>query len=269
MTSPDPRSLASRRTLALELIAQAGDVLRQGFGQRKDIRLKGAVDPVTQFDHQSEALLVEGLERAFPGDAILAEERGGSSDRPWAWHVDPLDGTVNFAHGVPIFVVSVGLAFEGQPVLGAILDPMRNELFEASLGQGARLNGQEIRVSSASDLLHSLLVTGFGYDVQTNPDNNFREFGEFHLRARAVRRLGAAALDLAYVAAGRFDGYWELEMKSWDLAAGVVIVREAGGMVTQLDGSSDMLRGPLSLVASNGRIHSEMLGLLASLRSLR
>ncbi len=267
MTSPDPQSIAARSTLALRLIAEAGEVLRQGLGQQKEIHLKGAIDPVTQFDHQSEALLVDGLQLAFPDDAILAEERGGATDRPWTWHIDPLDGTVNFAHGVPIFAVSLGLAFEGIPVFGAILDPMRHELFEASFGQGARLNGQPIRVSSANDLLHSLLVTGFRYDIHTHPDNNFREFAEFHLRARAVRRLGAAALDLAYVAAGRFDGYWELEMQPWDLAAGVVIVREAGGVVTRLDGSSDMLRQPLSLVASNGHIHAEMLSLLAQMRN--
>jgi myo-inositol-1(or 4)-monophosphatase len=267
MPSPDPQSIAARSTLALRLIAQAGEVLRQGLGQQKDIHLKGVIDPVTQFDHLSEALLVDGLQCAFPDDAVLAEERGGASDRPWAWHVDPLDGTVNFAHGVPIFAVSVGLAFEGIPVFGAILDPMRGELFEASFGQGARLNGQPIHVSNATNLLNSLLVTGFRYDIQTNPDKNFREFAEFHLRARGVRRLGAAAIDLAYVAAGRFDGYWELEMQSWDLAAGAVIVREAGGVVTRLDGSSDMLRAPLSLVASNGHIHAEMLGVLAEIRS--
>ena len=266
MTSPDPESIAARRTVALQLITQAGDVLQQGLGQHKHIRLKGIIDPVTQFDHQSEAVLVDGLERSFPGDAIRAEERGGARDSAWVWHIDPLDGTVNFAHGVPIFAVSVGLAFDGNLVFGAILDPMRAELFEASLGQGARLNGRPIHVSNATDLLNSLLVTGFRYDIQTNPDNNFREFAEFHLRARGVRRLGAAALDLAYVAAGRFDGYWELEMEAWDLAAGAVIVREAGGVVTRLDGSSDMLRAPLSLVASNGRIHAEMLRVLADLR---
>jgi myo-inositol-1(or 4)-monophosphatase len=266
MPAPDPELIAARRTLALQLVSQAGTVLRQGLDQQKDIRLKGVVDPVTQFDHLSEAVLVDGLQRAFPNDAFLAEERGGALDRPWAWHIDPLDGTVNYAHGVPIFAVSVGLAFEGAPVFGAILDPMREELFEASLGQGARLNGRPIHVSGTSDLLQSLLVTGFGYDIQTNPDNNFREFAEFHLRSRAVRRLGAAALDLAYVAAGRFDGYWELQIQSWDLAAGTVIVREAGGTVTRLDGSSDMLREPPSLVASNGRIHAEMLSVLAELR---
>jgi myo-inositol-1(or 4)-monophosphatase len=266
MTSPNPESIAARRTVALQLISQAGDVLQQGLSQDKHIRLKGIIDPVTQFDHQSEAVLVNGLERSFPGDAIRAEERGGARDGAWVWYVDPLDGTVNFAHGVPIFAVSVGLAFEGNPVFGAILDPMRAELFEASLGQGARLNGRPIHVSNATDLLSSLLVTGFRYDIQTNPDNNFREFAEFHLRARGVRRLGAAALDLAYVAAGRFDGYWELEMEAWDLAAGAVIVREAGGVVTRLDGSSDMLRAPLSLVASNGQIHTEILRVLAELR---
>lgn len=266
MSSPDPRSIADRSTHALRLIAEAGEILLQGLGRVKDIQLKGAIDPVTQYDHMSEALLVEGVRRAFPDDAIVAEERGGASDRPWAWHIDPLDGTVNFAHGVPIFAVSIGLAFEGTPVFGAILDPTRKELFEASLGQGARLNGRPIHVSGASDLLHSLLVTGFRYDIQTNPDNNFREFAEFHLRARSVRRLGAAALDLAYLAAGRFDGYWEIEIQSWDLAAGVVIVREAGGVITRLDGSPDMLREPLSLVAGNARIHAEMLRVLADLR---
>lgn len=269
MPSSLSESIANRRPHALRLIAQAGDLLRQGFSQQKDIQLKGVIDPVTQFDHLSESLLVDGLASAFPSDAIVAEERGGISDQPWTWFVDPLDGTVNFAHGIPIFVVSLGLGFEGNPVFGAILDPMRGELFEASLGQGARLNGQPIRVSTADDLLNSLLVTGFGYDVHTNPDNNFREFAEFHLRSRAVRRLGAAALDLAYVAAGRLDGYWELQVQAWDVAAGVAIVREAGGVVTRIDGAADVLTEPMSIVASNGRIHPKMLALLAQVRPRR
>ncbi len=267
MNPSEQAHLASRRTVALRLISQAGELLHQGFGLQKDIHLKGAIDPVTQFDHLSESLLIDGLRSAFPTDAFVAEERGGAFDRSWSWFVDPLDGTVNFAHGIPIFVVSIGLWFEGAPVFGAILDPMRAELFEATLGQGAFANGRPIHVSAANNLMNSLLVTGFAYDVHTNPENNFREFAEFHLRSRAVRRLGAAALDLAYVAAGRFDGYWELQVQPWDVAAGVLIVREAGGQVTKVDGTLDLLAEPMSMLATNGQIHQDMLAILAATRA--
>jgi myo-inositol-1(or 4)-monophosphatase len=256
------RELQARASVAHALVAQAGQLLHQGYHQRKDIVLKGEIDPVTQFDRQSEALLVGGIREAFPADAILAEEGGGLTGSRWAWFIDPLDGTVNFSHGIPIFAVSIGLCHENDPMLGLVFDPMRQELFQATRGGGAWLNQQPIGVSATADLLGSLLVTGFAYDVHTNPDNNFSQFATLHRRAQGVRRLGAAAIDLAYVAAGRFDGYWELQIEPWDVTAGALIVREAGGRVTTVDGAVKPDCELRSLLATNGHIHEAMLTVL-------
>ncbi len=244
------------------LARQAGAVLRDGYGRAGAIDFKGAVDLVTEFDHQSEALIVAGLRRAFPEHAIRAEEGSGhQAEGDYEWLVDPLDGTTNFAHAVPIFAVSIALAERGRLILGVVYDPMRDELFAAEAGRGARLNGRPLHVSSTSDLGRGLLATGFPYDVRTNPHDNFAEFERFYRRSQAVRRLGAAALDCCYVAAGRFDGYWEFHLKPWDVAAGALIVREAGGRVTDADGGDDFL-GRASIIASNGHLHPAMLRVL-------
>jgi len=205
---------------------------------------------------------VETLRSAFPDHSILAEEGTRVEGRaPYRWLIDPLDGTTNYAHGFPFFCVAIALDREGLPVLGVAYDPSREELFVAERGRGASLNGDPIRVSRAPSLNDSLLATGFPYDIRENPHNNLAEYAAFSLRCRGVRRLGSAVLDLCYVAAGRLDGFWELRLGPWDVAAGALMVEEAGGRITDLEG------GPFSIdqqqiVASNGRIHREMIELL-------
>ena len=261
MTSSPAPEYAERLRRAIELAREAGALLRTGLGAAGPIEHKGAIDLVTDFDLRSERLLVDGLRRSFPQDPILAEEGGGASG-PRRWLVDPLDGTTNFAHGLPHFSVSIAYAEDGAVRLGVVYDPTRDELFEALAGAGARLNGRPMRVSETTDLGRSLLVTGFPYDIRTQPETNLEPFARFALRSVGVRRFGSAALDLAYVACGRFDGYWELRLSPWDWGAGLLLVREAGGLVTQADGTPDVFRPPTSIVASNGRIHHAMLDVL-------
>jgi myo-inositol-1(or 4)-monophosphatase len=256
------RRMMERYALAEQLIRQAGILVRDGFHQAKQVGRKGAIDLVTQFDLQSEALILDGIRAHFPLDAFLAEEAGGQGNGALRWLIDPLDGTVNYAHGVPIFSVSIALYEDNQARFGLIYDPLREELFSARAGQGAFLNDERVHVSAATNLHESLLVTGFAYDVHTNPDNNFDEFAAFHMHTQGVRRLGSAALDLAYVACGRLDGYWELQIEAWDVAAGVLLVREAGGLVTRVDGSPDVLASPASVLAANPTLHADMAALL-------
>lgn len=254
---------SARLRCAKDLAREAGAILRSGFGSAGPVVHKGTIDLVTDFDLRSEKLLVEGLRGAFPEDPILAEEGGGASgDRRWL--IDPLDGTTNFAHGLPIFCVSMAYAEDGVVRLGVVYDPMRDELFEGMQGAGARLNGRAVRVSEMAELDQSLLVTGFPYDIRSSSETNLDHFADFAVRAVGVRRLGSAALDLAYVASGRFDGYWELRLSPWDWAAGLLLVKEAGGRITRLDGDEDILRPPTSIVASNGRIHDAILQVLQS-----
>lgn len=255
-------STDNRLELAIDLARRAGGLLRDGFGHAADIRHKGAIDLVTEFDLTSESLIVDGIRRAFPQDSWLAEEGGlrGSGDARWL--IDPLDGTVNYAHGVPIFAVSIAYAQAGSPVIGVIYDPLRDELFHARTGAGAFLNGRRLAVADPASLNDSLLVTGFAYDIRTSEENNLNHYTAFALRSQGVRRLGSASLDLAYVAAGRIDGYWELSVEAWDVAAGVVLVREAGGLATRVDGGEDVLAPPISAVAASPRLHAEMMAVL-------
>jgi len=248
----------TRLKLAIELARKAGDELRQGFGHVKQIRRKGAVDLVTEYDLRSEHLILEAIRQAFPQDAVLSEEAGQVSRGDICWMVDPLDGTTNFAHALPMFCVSIACTQGGVPALGVIYDPLREELFQALVGGGASLNGEPLRVSETGSLQEALLVTGFPYDIRTNPQNNLDHYSRLALLSLGVRRLGSAALDLAYVAAGRFDGYWELRLNPWDWAAGALLVREAGGRVTDFRGSEEVLVGADSLVATNGRVHDEL-----------
>ena len=250
--------MQTRLKLALELARKAGEELRQGFGHVKQIRRKGAVDLVTEYDLRSERLILEAIRRAFPQDAILSEEAGQVSLGDVCWMVDPLDGTTNFAHALPMFCVSIACTQHGAPALGVIYDPLREELFQALAGGGASLNGEPLRVSETGSLQEALLVTGFPYDIRTNPRNNLDHYSRLALLSLGVRRLGSAALDLAYVAAGRFDGYWELRLNPWDWAAGVLLVQEAGGRVTDFRGSEEVLVGADTLVATNGRVHDEL-----------
>jgi myo-inositol-1(or 4)-monophosphatase len=242
---------------------EAGRMLRGGLDEGGKVSYKGAVDLVTDFDTRAQELIFNRLSSAFPGHGFLAEEgldRGDKSEFRWVF--DPLDGTTNFAHRFPVFTVSLALEHQGRIILGVVYDPMREEMFEAEEGKGARLNGRRIRVSAVDDLNRSLLATGFPYDLRVSPVNNIAHFNNFLVRAQAIRRCGSAAMDLCYVACGRFDGFWELKLKPWDHAAGAMIVREACGRVSDFKGGEFAVTGQESL-ASNGLIHRAMIRVLA------
>jgi len=246
------------------LARQAGELLRLGYGQEHQVDYKDLIDLVTEVDHQSEALLLGEIQRLFPGHQIVSEEIGLVPGREAdQWYVDPLDGTVNYAHGIPFFTVSIAYARDGVVTLGVVYDPMRDELFAAERGQGAWCNGRKLQVSSVTEFQRSLLVTGFPYDTWSTQQNNLEFFGRFAMVTQGVRRLGSAALDLCYVAAGRFEGYWELSLKPWDLAAGGLIALEAGAVVTNLDGGGEYLIPPCSLLAAPPVLHAKMLEILS------
>src|SRR5258706_8482903 len=243
--------------VAIEAAREAGEILLQEFDRPVKISYKGEVDIVTQADKRSEQALVRGLPPHFPKHAIVAEEGGGSErESPFRWHVDPLDGTTNFAHGYPVFAVSIGLEEEGELVVGVVYNPVSRELFTAVKGEGAYLNQKKIHASPIEKLATSLLVTGFP-SVKRSQNPNIHYYWDFTLRSHGVRRDGSAAMDLASVACGRFEGFWEFGLHSWDTAAGVLLLREAGGIVTRFDGQPYQL-GDRELLASNGRVHSEM-----------
>lgn len=252
--------LSAYLALAVHCVRLAGDHLRRGFGQNHAVNFKGAVDLVTRYDHDNEALIINTIRAAYPDHTFLGEESGRSAEGAYQWIIDPLDGTTNFAHGFPMFAVSVALRHHSQLLVGAVYDPLRDELFTGALGQGAYLNGVRLQVSPQADISRALLATGFPYDVRTNP-RNFAEFERFYRHSQAVRRAGAAALDACYVAAGRLEGYWEYDVKPWDIAAATLMVREAGGRVTDHLGGEDAL-GQAGFVASNGLIHATMLDIL-------
>jgi myo-inositol-1(or 4)-monophosphatase len=252
-------------SLAERLARAAGGIQRDRYETGVRIGTKSApIDLVTEVDHACEALIVETLRRERPDDAVLAEEGGGEdrADAAWRWIIDPLDGTTNYAHGYPRFCVSIGVEQGGERSVGVVYDPLLDELYTAVRGEGAFLNGRRLRVSEEADLGRSLIATGFAYDVRLNAEDNLDHFGAFVKRARAVRRDGSAALDLCYLAAGRFDGFWELQLHPWDVAAGFLIVQEAGGRVSDLAGGPPPRSGR-DTVASNGRIHAAMLALLS------
>jgi myo-inositol-1(or 4)-monophosphatase len=245
------------------LARRAGDILRDGLDQDFGISHKGEIDLVTEMDHRSEDYLLGEIKRLFPSHRIVAEESGEvKGDCDCAWYVDPLDGTVNYAHGVPFFAVSIAYEAKGQLKFGVVYDPMREECYKAGRGEGAWLNGRRLRVSSENRLDQSLLVTGFPYDIRTNPNNNLDYYMRFSLCTQGVRRLGSAALDLCYVAAGRFEGFWEIRIKSYDIAAGGLIAEEAGAVVTNVQGSRDYLAAPISILAANPAVHAQMLTVL-------
>jgi myo-inositol-1(or 4)-monophosphatase len=234
----------------------AGEILRAGVGSQLQIHHKGAIDLVTDIDHKSEAYLIEHIRQAHPDHTIITEESGhlaGAAE--YAWHIDPLDGTINYAHSMPMFAVSIAYAEHGQVRLGAVYDPMRDECFFAERTKGAWLNGQPLHVSSATTLIECLMVTGFPYDRYNPAFNNLGHFARLTELTQGVRRLGSCALDLAYIAAGRLDGFWELIISSWDIAAGTLLVEEAGGVASSFDGSKDYLFPPCSIVAANPVIY--------------
>jgi myo-inositol-1(or 4)-monophosphatase len=244
--------------VAIAIAREAGAILRAESGRPKEILYKGEVDIVTESDRHSEALIVARLRENFPGHAILAEEGGGNAAKgaKYCWHVDPLDGTTNFAHGYPCFAVSMGLVEDGKPIAAVVFNPMSNELFTAARDEGAYLNENPIHVSKVGELAHSLVATGFPTHHRKR-SANMNYYWEFTLRSHGVRRDGSAALDLCSVACGRFDAFWEFNLHSWDTAAGILLVQEAGGTVTDLLGQGYQPGGP-DMLATNGLIHGEM-----------
>lgn len=245
---------------AIRAAEAAGAILLEYARSGFRIDYKAVINLVTDADRRAEDSIVHTILAAHPAHRILAEERGedGGTDSRYRWIVDPLDGTTNFAHGFPFYSVSIGLECDGTCIVGVVLDPVRRELFTAAVGQGAYMNGERIRVSSIETLEKSLLVTGFAYNIRETADNNLDHFSRISLRAQAVRRTGSAALDLCYVAAGRFDGYWEVKLSPWDMAAGIVILSEAGGTVSGFTKGAFSLYGQ-ELVATNGHIHDHLL----------
>ncbi len=248
----------------------AGEILRAGFGNVHQISYKGEIDLVTEVDHQSEAYLLGEVGKLFPQHRVFSEESGertGSADD--VWYIDPLDGTLNYSHGMALFAVSIAYAQNGELTLGAIYDPIADEMYLAERSTGAWLNANPIHVSVVKDLKSSLLVTGFPYDAWTNPQNNMAEFAAFSKRSQGVRRLGSAALDLCYVAAGRLDGFWEIRLNAWDVAAGGLIAQEAGALVTDVRGGPDFISKPQSVCAANRELHPKMLAVLAEVEKSR
>jgi myo-inositol-1(or 4)-monophosphatase len=250
-------------TTAVEAVVHAGDIMMSRFGTGIRIDKKGTIDLVTEVDVAIERSFREMVAARFPDHAVLGEEMGGSAAPPAGpcWVFDPIDGTTNFAHGLPIFCSSLALEVDGVAQVAAVYDPTRRELFTAERGSGAFLNGRRLHVSDAAVLVDAVLVTGFPYDVHQRVDEIVGLFAAFVGRARAVRRLGSAAIDLCYVAAGRMDGFWESDLKAWDIAGGALIVEQAGGRVTDMSGAPFSSRAG-RVLASNGVLHEPMLAVI-------
>ncbi|PKN05340.1 MAG: inositol monophosphatase [Deltaproteobacteria bacterium HGW-Deltaproteobacteria-9] len=250
------------KDFAENLAREAGALLMEKFAQSLEIHYKGDINLVTEADKMSENLIIAAIRQNFPDHGILSEESpailDGSSLR---WIIDPLDGTTNYAHGYPVFCVSIALEKEGEIILGVVYDPTRKDSFVAERGKGAYLNGKRLAVSETPDLNRSLLATGFPYDIRESQDNNLNYFAAMAKEVQAIRRAGAAALDIAYIAAGRFDGFWELKLQPWDMAAGCLLVEEAGGKITDITGRPWNILSP-NILVSNGRIHEPIITVL-------
>ncbi len=253
------------KELAIDTATKVGCMLKKRLGDPGTIEFKGAVDIVTEMDRRSEKLIVEAITGAYPDHSILTEEgtniAGAGADAANKWIIDPIDGTTNYAHGFPVFSVSIALEVSGVVELGVVHNPMLAETFTAERGAGAYLNGERIEVSKIDELSHGLLATGFPYDIRTTTENNIDHFKNFSLNAQAIRRAGSAALDLSYVAAGRFDGFWELKLRPWDVAAASLIIEEAGGRITDFAGGEFSIYSSECL-ASNGHLHEPMIEIL-------
>jgi myo-inositol-1(or 4)-monophosphatase len=252
--------------VALTAAARGGALLRARYGRRQQVSFKSAIDLVTTVDREAEGLILETIREAFPEHGIVAEESpatSGSGD--YRWYVDPLDGTTNFAHGFPQFAVSIALERGAEVIVGVVYDPLREETFVASRGAGARLNGAPVAVSDVATLDRSLVASGFPYDVRERVDYYEAFWREALTRAQGVRRVGSAALDLCWVACGRLDAFWEFNLHAWDVAAGSLIVEEAGGRVSDLAGAPHRLTGG-RIAASNGLVQAELLGMIADVQ---
>jgi myo-inositol-1(or 4)-monophosphatase len=257
-------------TTAIEAVVRAGKLQMQHFGGELQVDKKGPIDLVTEVDIAVEHMFRQLVSERFPDHQVLAEEMGGSSaiSQGPCWVFDPIDGTTNYAHGIPIFCATVALEIDGVAEVAAVFDPTRQELFTAERDNGAYLNGRRIRVSRTTSLVDAVVVTGFPYDVHARVDDIVGLFGAFVGRARAVRRLGSAAIDLCYVAAGRMDGFWESDLKPWDIAGGALIVAEAGGQVSDVDGTPFSSRRG-HVLATNGHLHQLMLEVIREFRKSR
>lgn len=248
--------------VAIDAATVAGAFIKSRLGKLKKIRYKGAINIVTDVDVKAEDLIVRKLKKAFPEYGILAEERPEEKKGDYKWIIDPIDGTTNFAHGFPFFAVSIALEKKGKAILGVVYVPVLDELFTACKSKGAFLNKKRIKVSKVKDMEKSLLATGFSYNVKTEKQNNIKNFSNFLMASMAVRRAGAATIDLCYVACGRFDAFWELDLCPWDTAAAELIVREAGGRVSKFDGRK-FSNYDGNIIASNGKIHRDMVRILS------
>jgi myo-inositol-1(or 4)-monophosphatase len=247
-----------------EIAKIAGEIAREGFRGQFEVELKSNVlDLVTEYDKKCESVIIDYIHKEFPSHNILAEESGSSQgNSEYTWVIDPIDGTTNFAHGLPIFSVSIGVQKNGETICGAVYDVMRDAMYSAEKGSGAFCNQRRISVSENSDLRKSVLVTGFPYDIKENPDNAIEKFGAFIKSCRAVRRLGSAAIDFCYVAEGVFDGFWEVSLNPWDICAGKLIVEEAGGIVTDFSNKKKDIFTK-QILATNKLVHDQMLEILA------
>jgi len=244
---------------AVQTAREAGKLLKCRLNTPHTIDYKGVINLVTEADRMSEALILERLQQRFPDHSILTEESPASDkNSEYRWIIDPLDGTTNYAHGYPVFCVSIALEQDKRVIAGVVYNPMLDELFLAEEGQGTWLNGQRIRVSEISDLSQSLIATGFPYDIRESEINNLDHFNSMAKQVQAIRRAGSAALDMAYVAAGRFDGFWELKLMPWDTAAASLLIREAGGIVSDLYGNDFSLSAP-HVLASSGKIQQQLI----------
>ena len=245
-------------TFAESVARGSGRILKAGFSRSKKVNYKGRIDPVTQFDLRSEKYINDRIAGAYPEHSVLAEEGSGQSqDSPFRWIIDPLDGTVNYAHGFPVYSVSIALEYKDTPVAGAVFDPERGELFLGGADIGAFLNGKRIKVSTETKLQRAMLATGFGYNIATARINNLGYFARMAKKAQAIRRAGSAALDLCWLACGRLDGFWEYHLHPWDTAAAALIVRQAGGRVTRINSERYSIFDN-NILASNGRLHRQM-----------
>ncbi len=263
---PTKKEIRSYLRFAERLARHAGEILHDGFNRKHHVTYKGRINPVTEYDLKSEKYITGQIKKTYPNHAILAEEGNDVEERSdFRWVIDPLDGTVNYAHGFPVYCVSIALEYREETIVGVVYDPERKELFSAGRGMGAFLNGKKISVSAETSLQRALLATGFAYNIGTAKRNNLGFFARMAKKAQAIRRPGSAAIDLCWLACGRIDGFWEFYLHPWDTAAAKLIVEEAGGIVTRIDGRKYSIFDE-DILAGNRRIHKAMMAVLLGRR---